>query len=360
MPSSSSQPPLNAAFVVEGHFVCLPLGQGNECWPIRPEESLISCLLASDDGMRLHGATGGEACHCFTSTHKGSSGFVLDLGIVPQARRVAALVECPLPDDRRGLLIFAEADHGLDCHRVAQPLLLNTIQEPPFGPTTIRHLASHPDRATLLGAAPIGDDVLCLTEHQLLRFQSASHSFVALAELAIPPALPPFALAPDQFAWLTADGQLCHWQAGSGCRHLPTRLPPIPQLAAHSRQGNRLLLATPEGQLHECDLANGDSRHLATAFLPHVHCLAALADGRAYGVCGDDIGHLFRLDPDGGELHDLGVIAAVLGHPRHGFEFAAAVATREGAIYLGEHDRGGCLWLYFPPATPTASLNIER
>ena len=82
--------------------------------------------------------------------------------------------------------------------------------------------------------------------------------------------------------------------------------------------------------------------------------LAVTADGRLFGTSGreGDIAHLFCFDPDERELRDLGVPVAVLGTRVYGYEFSASAVGADGQIFLGQHERGGHLWIYWPAILP--------
>ena len=82
--------------------------------------------------------------------------------------------------------------------------------------------------------------------------------------------------------------------------------------------------------------------------LPDVQCMCILPDGRLFGVCGQEIGYFFKFDLTSCEVEDLGAIASSLESRRYGFEFSTMFTGQNGEIYMGEVDRGGHLWLYFP------------
>ena len=70
-----------------------------------------------------------------------------------------------------------------------------------------------------------------------------------------------------------------------------------------------------------------------------------------YGIGGGvgGMGHLFRYDPESGDLRDLGIPLATSQQYWHGYEFDAATTGPHGEIYLGESDRISHLFIYFPP-----------
>ncbi|NIA08011.1 MAG: hypothetical protein GWP14_10345 [Actinobacteria bacterium] len=82
---------------------------------------------------------------------------------------------------------------------------------------------------------------------------------------------------------------------------------------------------------------------------PRIRCLAFGKDGCLYGIAGKECCHLFRYNPDSGELADLGI--CFVSSPRcwHSYEFDAAVAGDDGTIYLGQNERISYLFSYRPP-----------
>ncbi|MDX9982317.1 MAG: hypothetical protein RBU25_20015, partial [Lentisphaeria bacterium] len=135
------------------------------------------------------------------------------------------------------------------------------------------------------------------------------------------------------------DGPLCP---------TPVTVPLASDRAALCAWGNTLLAAA-DGVLFDLDPARNEGELIGRAPLPEVQCLAGLPDGRAYGVCGRGIGHVFRVDREPARCVALGAAATAVGAHRYGFSFSRAATTTEGVIFLGEHDRSGHLWAYYPP-----------
>ncbi len=81
---------------------------------------------------------------------------------------------------------------------------------------------------------------------------------------------------------------------------------------------------------------------------PHIRSLAIGKDNRIYGVAGKACCHLFRYNPEEGDLQDLGILH--ISSPRywHGYEFDAMVVGEKGEIYIGQNERISCLFTYFP------------
>ena len=114
---------------------------------------------------------------------------------------------------------------------------------------------------------------------------------------------------------------------------------------------------TPDGFLFRLDPHTGRAVGLGKPTrLGPVNCLTVGNDGRLFGACGlgEDIGHLFCHDPDAGSLRDLGIAVSAITARQYGYHFQCMATGRDGEIYLGQHERVGHLWVYFPPV-PTRS-----
>ncbi|MBN1673629.1 MAG: hypothetical protein JXR37_21460 [Kiritimatiellae bacterium] len=352
-----TEPKPNAGFATEGHFVALPLGMPNEAMPIPPDECRIAHLAASADGHRVYGATSGAASHVFVSLFKGSCGALLDLGVVPGAARIPVVAEHRLEDGALAVNLIGEHEDGAACHRFCWRPPANTIQEPPFPAPSIVQTGALDGWHGVSGAIVRDADLVCLADKGLAFVSLATGVCRERLALAAPaPVSPPFLADDGRIVWLAADGALRRLEPGAALETLG-RPRAVGAVDACCRRG-RELLAAGGGEIRGWDMRTGRCALRGRIAPPPVQCMTALPDGRVYGVCGAQIGHLFRLERDG-TAHDLGVIASVLGAIRHGFEFACALTTAEGVVCLGEHDRGGHLWMYFPafdiPASKTGA-----
>jgi hypothetical protein len=341
-------PPVNADFVVEGHFVALPLGMPHEALPIRPEESLVAALATSPDGLRIYGSTSGEACHAFVAIHKGAVGLRLDLGIVPGATAIPALAEWTASDGCRMLYLAAETGDGAVLFRTKVFIPGNTIQEPSYPGPCLERVCRLGGRR-VHGLCRDAGGLLAVTDAAIVAVDpegAPTAQAELLARLPHPPAVAAMDDGQGALHWLDAGGGACRFVRNDGLRRWPVAHVPRSVTAACLCRG-RLVLAADDGAVSSVQPASGRLRRLGRLPLAPAQCLAALPDGRIYAVCGDGIGHLARIEPGRGAV-DLGVIASVIGEIRHGFVFACSLPTPEGVVYLGEHDRGGCLWMYFP------------
>jgi len=338
-------------FVTEGHFVALPLAVPHESLPIPPDASRITALALSADGRRVYGATGGTACHVFISIQKGASGTILDLGTLP-VDHIPAIAECSYRTRKSTeirLVVLGETEAGIMIHTVAFYQPGNTIQEPFYAVPDIRSAGCLDGWHGATGIAVVDRRLVCLSRDGVAVLSRGTTKCLKRVALAGPaPVTAPIATGDGTIAWLAADGTIHRYRYADGL------LPPSPAtgpagapVTCSALHDTTLITAGVDGTICSHDLTSGTRTRVGRVAPLPVQCLTVRPDGVIYGICGEGIGHLFRLRPDG-TLADLGVIASVIGAIRHGFEFACALATPEGIIYLGEHDRGGHLWMYFP------------
>ena len=339
--------------MTEGHFAAFPLGMEHESLPIRPEESHITTLGLTRDGQCVFGATGGAACHCFVSCRKGSIGGVIDLGEIEGARRVAALAEGTPDTGRRyprsALLAICEMQDGAPAvFRIRYRIPENTIQEPGFSNGLIKQTCELPDGGAIASGVQLGNTLVCAGESKLFLVSATDGTCNRAETIDGPgPASPILAVSQREAAWIATDGTFCRTsKTGRTTRHGCPR--ELPKITACTRRGGEILCASENGEILGWDIDSGCCAVRAVLDLLPVQCMAALADGRVYGTCGDGICHFFRMDSDD-TLQPLGSMASVIHSIRHGQEFSCALTTPEGVVYLGEHDRGGHLWAFFPP-----------
>ncbi len=350
MSASLPDPPqLRADYVLEGQFFAWPLAVPGECEPIEPTSALISTVAPTADGRLVWGGTVGAEAHVFAALFKGAAGGVIDLGAVPEALAITAVEPLPaghpLAVGAASALVLAWLAPGWELWRYQAPAPHDSIQEPGFGRPEPTLLASGEDE-TVSGLALLGHrPVVWGNSH--LRAVNPDGSLKRLADLPCLPACPPVRLG-NVYWWLDEFGTLVGLLPDGSLRPTPVTLPLESGRAALCAWGNTLLAAA-DGVLFDLDPARNEGELIGCTPLPEVQCLAGLPDGRAYGVCGRGIGHVFRVDREPARCVALGAAATAVGAHRYGFAFSSAATTAEGVIFLGEHDRGGHLWAYFPP-----------
>jgi hypothetical protein len=111
-----------------------------------------------------------------------------------------------------------------------------------------------------------------------------------------------------------------------------------------------LVWADGSGAVHEW--WGGEVRSRGCIPLLPVHSLCRLPDGRIYASAGPEIAHWYVLEEGCQWARDLGVPVSTLTTRRYGLQFSHMLAGRDGEIFIAEDDRGGHLWIYFPPLLP--------
>lgn len=344
---SLTRPPVRGDYVEEGQFFAWPLCIAQECDPIPADSALITALAVSGDGRVVWGATGGERCHLFAGCFKGAAGGIVDLCELPAAIEVPALL-APCRRDANECLAACTTQDGTALMRVSFPVPRDVIQEPSFSGATPEPIARW-DGGDVIGMAWFGDAVMVLTAEGLFRVDVEQGRVEPVTGTCSPkPVQGPIALDAS-LHWLREDGTLATLTAQGDLA------PPIPIHDAGSdsrmaaRNGRELTVVRPDGSFLRVDPPAGNIAEIACAPLPSVQCLAPLSDGRIYGVCGDGIGHFFRVDTESATSEALGAVATAVGTHRYGFTFSCCCVSAEGTVYLGENDRGGHLWAYYPP-----------
>jgi hypothetical protein len=92
---------------------------------------------------------------------------------------------------------------------------------------------------------------------------------------------------------------------------------------------------------------------------PRIRCLAFGNDGYLYGIAGQNCCHLFRYDPQSGDLSDLGIFRVKIPRSWHAYEFDAAATGPNGIIYFGENDRISHLFTYQPQLGGNLKINAS-
>ena len=344
---SPTRPPVRGDYVDEGQFFAWPLCIPHECDPIPADSSFITALAAAGDGRVVWGATGGQRCHLFAGCFKGAAGGIVDLCELPGVIEIPALL-APQGRDANGCLAACTTQDGTALMRISFPVPRDVIQEPSFSGADPELIARW-DGGHVLGMASFADGAMVLTTAGLLRVNVEQGSVELVAETCSPkPVRGPVVLGAG-LHWLREDMALATL-AAQGDLAAPI---PISDAGSDSclaaRNAHELIVVRPDGTFLRVDPSAGNAAEIACAPLPGVQCLAPLRDGRIYGVCGDGIGHFFRVDAESAASEALGAIATAVGTHRYGFTFSCCCVSAEGTIYLGEHDRGGHLWAYYPP-----------
>jgi len=359
-------------FVSRGYMMCKELGFHGVNRPIPADESRITSLAAGGRG-RVWGATSGERVHVFVYCRRPTEDLVMDVGVIPDAKQARGTLvawtsdtcfvgaspapgkiyrcshggaggciqewvhgygsitefACPLPDegiaclvgdkeqnrlygltDRTGTFFIVEVEDG------GKDVGLKAKQVEIVGPVDeIQHFSRTlvvTGWGTVYGAGAVG---------RLFSYSPFFTTGIERLDVSIP------AIAGKQMyarvdSW-TVDPYTGLIYGGTAHDGLLFQFDP------HSNRMKSLGKPTNDTRIRAITVAN---------------------DGTVYGISGEEnsLGHLFTYNPAEGSLDDLGIPIAMTEIRRYGYEFDAAVTGPDGEIYLGESDRCGCLFIYFP------------
>lgn len=332
-------------FTSEGTFVAFPTCYPGMTVPIPLDESRITALAVTPDGI-VYGGTSGRQAHLFAGSFHGLTGIVFDLGAIAGATECAAV--CCGPSR---FLAFVNGPRG---GRILSAPLLSMHED------LIQEWGFERPRIDDRGEAVAGEPVVhAVSNGKLAAGVTTGHLFTAdfdSAKVHVAgevPAAGRIALASGGGIVGREGGYLWHYDPVSDAlHHRAVRLPDgawdHPLTWATARKTGRLYTADADGRLFSYDEAAGFSSPVGRAPLAPVGPMACAGDGRLFGFCGAEMAKMFCYDPARGEVSNLGVAVSVLSRRRYGYVFGDAVTGRDGEILFGENDNGGHLWLYFP------------
>ena len=339
---------VHGAFKTEGQMVAFPLCFPSVSVPIPADESSITALDVTEDGV-VYGGTGGYASHLFVAMFHGVTGMVFDMGVAENWVQTTAIC-C-------GKEKFFAAGNGADGGHI----ILRELQETPFSliqewtiqrtPYTyidcpvkgerILHAVSSHNRLYVIGK----------TESTVFRYDFRSDSIDVIAKVDGSGRL---AALPD--GTIVGRGNqdslwCCDPVKGTVTTddvHLPKGNWDCDIIWASDLATRLLYAADAEAQLFSFSPNHGWAGPLTQIPYAPVTSMAVTFDGRVFGSAGTDMQRLFCYDPDSGSITDIGVGASTLQQRRYCYEYGDAVTGRDGEIVFGEKDDLGHLWLYFP------------
>lgn len=335
-------------FIREGTMVAFPTCFPGVTTPIPADESRITALDVTADGV-VYGGTAGHHAHLFVANLRGAAGIVLDLGVVDEADACVS-VFC---GHDVVIAAFNDGNSGRLVKRAFQPLRYDLLQEwsfpmepievgdPVVAGERIVHAVRDPSRTLVLGT----------TENHLFRYDFASGETRIVAEL---PARG--RLGVNQHAVYGRDTGAALWRydlASAALKRNAITLPTgtweqCPDCWACDPQGDTLFVADDKGALFEMSETKEFGEAVATLPLAPVGPMAFTRDGRLFGFCGETLSHLFCYSRHTGDMTDLGAAVSVIHTRRYGYQYGAAITGPDGEIYFGENDDLGHLWVYFP------------
>lgn len=339
---------VHGTFMKQGTMVAFPTCFPGASVPIPADESRITALDVTPDGI-VYGGTSGRAAHLFVGMFHGVTGIVFDRGAVENADSCVA-VGC-------GKSRFLACVNGPGGGRVVagtlQDLPFDLIQEWGFWRTSheeigsleserIVHAVTDIDRTTLVGVTPTRLFTVGLNEGKLEVVGEVS----GRGRIALGPGGHVFG----------QDGPEHLWRFAAASRKIERRAVALPvgqwegapRVWARDAHDGLLYAADDAGTLFTFSENGGFGDPLGRVPVAPVSCMAVTHDGRLFGFCGPDLSRMFCYNPRSRKITDLGVAVSVLERRRYGYAFGDAVTGRDGQIYFGEDDDLGHLWIYFP------------
>jgi hypothetical protein len=339
---------VHGTFVKEGAMVAFPTCFPGASTPIPADESHITALDITPDGI-VYGGTSGRAAHLFVAMFHGVTGVVFDRGTVEGAQQCAA-VGC-------GRSSFAACVNGPGGGRVVtgalQPLPFDLIQEWGFSRTPFEDLGQINGEPIVHAVADASKTWLIgTTTNHLFTLRFGEKKLEIVGEV---PGQGRLALG-SKGGIFGQDGPGHLWRYDPAARQVQRRAVPLPDGAweraplrwARDAHNGLLYTADANGTLFSFDEQRGFSPPLGRTLLAPVGPMAVTHDGRLFGCCGTEMAKLFCYHPAQGRVANLGVAVSVLERRRYGYVFGDAVTGRDGQIIFGEDDDLGHLWLYFP------------
>ena len=339
---------VHGTFMKEGTMAAFPTCFPGASIPIPADESHITALDVSADGM-IYGGTSGRATHLFVGMFHGVTGIVFDLGMPPGADHCAAVccakskvVSCV--NGPGGGRVVAASYQGLP---------YDLIQEWGFGRPSIDDWGKVNGEPIVHALADsTKTNVVGTTTRSLFAVDVEKGKREVIGEV---PGKGRIALGSKAgiFGKDTGDSL---WRYDSAARKLARQAVKLPAGAwesapltwARDTRNGLLYAADAEGNLFSLDEERGFSAPLGRTLLAPVGPMAVTHDGRVFGFCGPEMARMFCYNPATRAVTNLGVAVSILERRRYGYVFGDAVTGRDGQIFFGEDDDLGHLWLYFP------------
>jgi hypothetical protein len=339
----------HGAFMRQGTMLAFPLNFPGATIPIVSDESHITALDATPEGI-IYGGTSGRQSHIIVAMFHGISGVVFDMKVVEDARHCSAVC-C----GKKKLVACVNGPRGGRILQTAlQPLASDLIQEWGFERPEFEDLGEVvPGEPVVHAVADFSREcVVGITSRHLFRFDFATAKSKVLAEISC---IGRLGLASDgNIVGLGGAEHLWSYDPRTQALHRQAiKLPsgawgqtPL-RWARDSRQG-LLYTADDTGTLFSFHADHGFSSPLGKTMFTPVGPMAVTFDGRLFGFCGDGIAKMFCYDPGRKQVADLGVAISIFERRRYGYVFGDAVTGRDGEVVFGEDDDFGHLWLYYP------------
>ena len=339
---------VHGTFMKEGTMAAFPTCFPGASIPIPADESHITALDVSSDGM-IYGGTSGRATHLFVGIFHGVTGIVFDRGTVEGANHCAAVC-C-------GKKKFIACVNGPGGGRAIvgefEGLPFDLIQEWGFDRPPLKDLGKANDERIVHAIADSSKTwVIGVTSGKLFTVDIDKGKIELVGDV---PGNGRIGVgSKGGIVGRDTSDDLWRYDTKSGKieRHA-VKLPEgawdkLPLTWAKDHHSGLLYTADANGNLFSFDEEHGFSVPLGRTLLAPVGPMAVTHDGRVFGFCGPEMAKMFCYNPATHAVTNLGVAVSVLERRRYGYVFGDAVTGRDGQIIFGEDDDLAHLWLYFP------------
>jgi len=342
-------------FVKEGQLVAMQLCFPGVTTPIVPEESKITALNVTSDGV-VYGGTSGRKVHIFVAMIHADTGVVVDLGVIEKANYCTAV----LCESKRLFVCVNSSQCGrIIAHSHQAPWNPNgCIQEWSFSRDPFDVISEPVPGEEIIHAVNItsGKILVGITPEHLFSLHLKSLKVKIHAEINSVSSSSQRIVAGMDGMIYGVDSSGSIWRFDPLSEKLKISVAHIPSAygndgfiwAKDMVSGMFYVVSATDGVLFSYNSTTGNVSELGRPPFTPVSCIAVTHDGRLFGICGKEIQRLFSYSPHTGKVVDLGIPVSVIANRRYGYEFADAVVGKNGEIYFGECDRGGHLWVYFP------------
>ncbi len=359
---------VKGAYVTEGKIILRPLGQKSGFGkPIPPGESAITSLALGPNG-RVFGATSGDKAHLFVYDPSPGEDYVRDCGVIGEKCEVKnALVACsdgrlfagtkpqkPSSGCEGKLFCYDPEGQSIGAYGHIEEKIEAIVT--PTKSEGIAALAIDDERKRIYGlSSPSGAFFIYHINSEEVEAKGKVDETGVFSEV----------LLVDKNGFVYGgrrSGRLFRYDANlEKIEFLDVQIPSltgrtiynkIDSLALDEHTGRIYGGGTADGVLFAFDPVEQTMISLGKPLSqPRIRALTVGHDGVVYGVGGyvGGMSHLFRYNPETGDLRDLGIPLATSQRYWHGYEFDAMITGSYGEICLGESDRISHLFIYFPP-----------
>lgn len=340
---------IHSAFLNQGTMIACGLNFPGVTELIAPDESHVTALDVTDEGI-VYGGTSGTTAHLFVGMFNRATGAVFDMGKVEGSQNCVAVC-C---GKQKIVGCFNDSDTGRIIICDHQIFAGDFMQEAIFYKPVFKDLGQVVKGEKIIHA--IHDDsgkfVIGLTQNHLFTFDIEQQKIEIAGQLTSKGKLS--ISSEGNIYGLDEDNTLFKYNLGK--RELTRKAIKLPKgnwqkhplTWANDKINNKLYTTDSDGRIFSFTEETGFSDPLAKTPVEMVTTMAATNDGRLFGSCGEGIAKMFCYNPDSGEMTNLGVAVSVLQRRRYGYVFADAVTAPDGQIFFTENDTLGHLWIYFP------------